>query len=438
MKIKSGVKPAASPSLEIIERDKKVISPSLTREAPLVFSRAAGSYIWDVEGKRYLDFAAAVAVMNSGHSNPAVAKAVRDQLRSGAHMGFSDFYAEKPVEFIEYLLTLLPKRLNKAFLSNSGTESVEAAYKLARWHTRKKWVVAFKPSFHGRTMGSLSLTNARRVQKERFDPFLPVKHATYPNCYRCLFQKKSHDGCVDLYLDELEKTIKSCDGNVAAVIMEPIAGEPGYLVPPKEFVQGVRRLCDDHGLLLIADEVQSGCYRTGTFLAMENFDVQPDIVCLSKAVGGGLPLGVTIASSSVMDWTPGTHANTLGGNLIACAAGLANLKFMNEQQLGERAKKTGGFILKALLEMKERYEIIGDVRGIGLMIGIEIVKDKKSKQPGTKERSYILSKTFDNGLVLLPAGESTIRICPPLILTRSQARHGLDILEAAIKDASKG
>ncbi len=425
-----------SRSVKIIERDGKVISPSLTREYSFVFKKAKGCYVWDVDNRKYLDFAAGVAVMNIGHTNPVVEKALHQQIKLASHVGFSDFYAELPVRFVEYLLTFLPKHLNKAFLSNSGTEAVEAAYKLARWHTNKKWVIAFRPSFHGRTMGSLSLTNSKPVQRERFSPFLPVKHALYPYCYRCSFGNKEHDNCTDLYLDVLKRKILECNKNLAAIFLEPISGEGGYIVPPKEFVRGVRELCDRYDVLLCDDEVQAGCYRTGKFLAIDNFNVKPDIVSLSKAIGGGIPLGATVANDKIMDWVPGSHANTFGGNLLACAAGIATLKFMREKKLGENAIRIGNYMRKRLEKMKDTYEIIGDVRGIGLMIGVEIVKDKNSKKYGIEERSYILCKASERGLILLPAGTSAIRICPPLILTKEQADLGLDIFEDSVKKIS--
>lgn len=423
-------------SVKIIERDNKVVSHSLTREYSFVYKKAKGCYLWDVDGRKYLDFAAGVAVMGIGHTNPVIEKAIHEQIKNGTHAGFSDFYAELPVKFVEYLLTFLPKHLNKVFLSNSGTEAIEAAYKLARWHTKKKWVIAFKPSFHGRTMGSLSLTYSQPVQKERFGPFLPVKHSLYPYCYRCPFGKKTHTDCSNLYLDILEKKVKECNKNVAAVFLEPISGEGGYIVPPKDFVKGVREICNKYDVLLCDDEVQAGCYRTGKFLAIENFDVKPDILSLSKAIGGGIPLGATVANEKIMDWIPGSHANTFGGNLLACAAGIATLKFMREKKLGENATEIGNYMIRRLKEMKEKYEVIGDVRGIGLMIGVEVVKDKKSKEYGVKERSDILCKASEKGLLMLPAGTSTIRICPPLILTRKQADLGLDILEDSIKEVS--
>jgi len=423
-------------SIKIMERDQSIISPSLTREYSFVFKKSRGCYIWDVDNRRYLDFSASVAVMNVGHTNSEVRMAIERQAKLGYHCGFSDFYAELPVQFVELLLTFLPKHLNSAFLSNSGTESIEAAYKLARWHTNKKWVIAFKPSFHGRTMGSLSLTNSKPVHRERFGPFMPVKHAPYPYCYRCPGGITEHNSCSNLYLEELEKIMKTCRGDLAAVFLEPVSGEGGYIVPPREFVKGVRELCDKYDALLCDDEVQAGCYRTGSFLAIEHFGVRPDIVSLSKAVGGGIPLGVTLANKKIMDWPHGAHANTFGGNLLACAAGIATLNYMRKKRLGKNAIKIGKFMMSRLQKMKENYEIVGDVRGLGLMIGVEIVKDKTSKGYGIAERSQILCKASEKGLLLLPAGTSTIRICPPLIINKQQAITGLDILEDAIKEVS--
>ncbi|MBI2578831.1 MAG: aminotransferase class III-fold pyridoxal phosphate-dependent enzyme [Candidatus Aenigmarchaeota archaeon] len=420
-------------SVAIIRRDGKAVSSSATREYSFVFKSARGCYVYDADGRRYLDFAAGIAVMNVGHTNPEVMKAMARQAKIAAHAGFYDFYAELPVKFTETLLTFLPKQFDKCFLSNSGTESIEAAYKLARWHTNKKWVIAFKGCFHGRTMGSLSMTNSKPVQRERFSPFLPVKHVPFPYYYR---MKMEPEECSQHCLNALEKTMKQLHGNLAAVFMEPIQGEGGYVVPPKSFVRGVRKLCNEHGALLCDDEVQAGCYRTGTFLAIENFGVLPDIVSLSKAIGGGLPLGATVASSRIMDWVPGSHANTFGGNLIACAAGISALNYMRKKKLGQNAKSVGSYMMKRLGEIRDDYEIVGDVRGLGLMIGVEIVKDKKSRKIAEKERAQILCKASEKGLILLPAGESVIRVCPPLIISKKQADQGLDIFEDAVKEVT--
>ena len=420
-------------SKKIILEDKKFISPCITRAYDLVYKKAKGCNVWDADNKKFLDFCSGVAVMNTGHTNPDVVKAIKEQLKSGFNCGFTDFFAEVPLKFAKKTISFLPKSLNQAFLSNSGTESVEAAYKLARWHTNKKWVIAFKPSFHGRTMGSLSMTNAKPVQRERFSPFLPVKHTPYPYCYRCAFGKNKNN-CSFECLSALEKTMKSCKNDLAAVFIEPIAGEPGYIMPPYKFHKGLRKLCNKYGVLLCADEVQSGCFRTGKFLAFENFNVTPDIVSLSKAIGGGLPIGITVANKKIQDWPPGSHANTFGGNLIACAAGIANLDFMKKKKVGMNAKKIGQYMMKRLLEMKDKYEIIGDIRGIGLMIGIEIVKDKKSKKYGIKERENILCTALKKGLILLPCGKSTIRFAPPLIINKKDADKGLNIFENSLKE----
>ncbi len=419
-------------SRAILERDRKIISPSLTREYDFVFDHAKGCNVWDADNKKYLDFASSVAVMNVGYSNKYVEKAIIEQVRKGTHCGFADFFAEKPVELAELLIKLTPKWLDTLMLSNSGAEAVEAAIKCAKWHTNKKWFIAFKPSFHGRTMGALSLTYSKPVQRERFGPFLPVKHVPYPYLYRSSFESESElsNHC----LDQVEKAIHSVKGNVAGVMFEPISGEAGYIIPPKHFPKGLRKLCHEHNILLCADEVQSGCYRTGKFLAISNFGVTPDILCLSKAIGGGLPLGATLASRKVMDWVPGSHANTFGGNLVASAAGKATLEFMVKNRLGQKAKKTGKKMMKRLEEMKEKSRIIGDVRGIGLMIGMEIVKNKNTKALAIKERKTILRKSIENGLILLPCGKSAIRIAPPLIISEKEAMKGLDILEKAIKE----
>jgi len=424
-------------SSSIIRRDKKVMSTSYDRDYPFAFKKGAGCYMWDTEGKKYLDFAAGIAVLGSGHSNPSIVSAVKKQLRYGTHCAFPDFYSELPVAFSETLLRQMPSPLNKGrvFLSNSGTESVEAALKLAKWKTRRRYVIAFRHCFHGRTMGSLSMTNSKPIQRKGFAPFLPVKHVPFPYAYQ---MKMEPEECGDHCLNKLEKTMKQLDGNCAALFMEPIQGEGGYIVPPKSFVKGVRKLCNSFDVLLCDDEVQSGCWRTGKFLAVENFGVTPDIVSLAKAVGGGLPLGATIAKPGIMEWPKGSHSNTFGGNLLACAAGRASLDFMKKRRLGENAVRRGKEMTKRLDEMKEKYEIIGDVRGIGLMIGVEIVKSKRSRAPDAEARDSILRKASENGLVLLGAGKSVIRICPPLIIAREQAEKGLDILENAIKVINNG
>ena len=421
-------------SRRIISRDKKVITHCMTRGYDFVFDHARGCYIWDADGKRHLDFAASVAVMNVGHTNPQVMNAISRQSRHAAHCGFPDFYAELPVRFAEKLVSLTPSPLKQVFFSNSGTESVEAAYKLARWHTNKKWVIAYKNAFHGRTMGSLSMTNSKPVQRERYAPFLPVRHVNYPNHYR---MGMDPEDCSNKCLSEVEKEMKRLRENLAAVFIEPIQGEGGYVVPPASYMKGLRKLCTSHNVLLCDDEVQAGCFRTGKFMAISNFGVKPDVVSMSKALGGGIPLGATISSRKIMDWVPGAHSNTFGGNLLACAAGIASLDYMKNNRLGENAKRRGRDIMKRANELKDKYEILGDVRGVGLMIGLEFVESKKTREPAHDKRDMILKQAASEGLILLGAGKSVIRICPPLIITREQAESGMDLLEKAIKIVSK-
>jgi 4-aminobutyrate aminotransferase len=407
-----------SKSSDIIARDGKVSSPSLTRELPFVFRKGHGCHVWDADGKHYLDFTACIAVNSIGHDNPVIRKAILRQIKDGIHCAFSDFYAETPVRLAEKLLEFMPG-FQKVFLCNSGTESVEAAYKLARWHSDRTWTIAFQGAFHGRTMGALSMTNSRAVQRERFGPFLPVVHTPYPYPYR---MKMEPEECSQHCLGLLEERMNAMRDDLSAVFMEPVQGEGGYIVPPESFVKGVRKLCSEYGALLCDDEVQAGCFRTGKFLAMENFGVKPDIVSLSKAIGGGIPLGAMVSTDAIMDWPKGAHANTFGGNLLACAGGIAALDFMRQKKLGENAIRVGKIILKGLESMKG--DRIVDVRGIGLMIGFELCTPA--------ERNRVLLQAMKKGLLLLPAGDASVRICPPLTLTRGEALKGLEILEGCL------
>jgi 4-aminobutyrate aminotransferase len=433
---KKSVKKPSSPvrrigpkSREIIKRDKNIISPSYTRSFDFVFKRGKGCYIWDADGNKYLDFSSSVCVAPVGYSNPEVIEAVEKQIKKSLHWYFADFYAELPVKFAEYIVGLMPEGLNTVFFSNSGTESVEAAYKLTRWHTNRRVCIAFENAFHGRTMGSLSLTKSKPVHKERFAPFLPVKHIPYPYFYRSGFG--TEEECSEACLYILENVVKELKDFVAALFFEPIQGEGGYVVPPKNFFKEVEKICRANDILLVADEVQSGCFRTGPFLCSENYGVKPDVVCLAKGIGGGIPMGVTVSRRELNDWPAGSHSNTFGGNLTACAAGLATLKYIKKNKLGENAVKVGGHILKRLEELKERFGILGDVRGMGLMIGMEFVK--KDRKPAVWERDKILVKCRDKGLLLLAAGNSVIRMCPPLTITKRQADTGVDILESVLK-----
>jgi len=416
---------------DLISLDKQIMSPSYDRDTDFVYSRAKGVFVWDVCGNKFLDFAAGIAVMNAGHSNPEVIKAIKKQLKSGTHAAFPDFFAEVPVLFSETLLSFLPSNFGRVFLSNSGTESIECALKLAKWHSGKKWLMAFTPCFHGRTMGSLSMTNSKPVQRQGFAPFLPVKHVPYPYTYR--FKGEDENECANASLSAVEKNFRSLDGKIAAIFFEPINGEGGYIVPPKGFAKGLRKLCNEFDVLLCDDEVQSGCFRTGEFLALSNFGVTADIVSLSKSIGGGLPLGATVAPRKIMEWPQGAHSNTFGGNLLSCAAGNAALNFMKKNHLAQNAKKVGSKMLKRLREMQDDIEIVGDVRGMGLMIGVELVESKKTKKPAVKTRGLVLQKCHEKGLIMLGAGKNVLRICPPLVLSLEQAMDGLDVLEECLK-----
>jgi 4-aminobutyrate aminotransferase len=393
--------------------------------------------LWDVDDNRYLDFTAGIAVMNIGWNHPKVVHAVERQIKILSHGAFLSFYSDVPVTFAERLTGLLPPPLNQVYLSNSGTESVEAAMKLARYRTKRKYFVSFYGGFHGRTYGALSLTTTKVVHRKGFGPFLPVIHVPFPNPYRPCDGERGASA-EDTTLNIMEKVFKKevSPEEVAAIFVEPIQGEGGYIVPPMTFLQELRSMCDESGILLVADEVQSGCYRIGTFLASEQFGVTPDIVCLSKAIGGGLPLGVTVASEEIMTWPPGSHSSTFAGNSIACAAGIAVLDIMKEPGFGDHVVHMGDYLLKGLRELQQDYEIIGDVRGRGLMSAIELVRNRITKEPATEERAASILYAFESGLTLLPAGESAIRFCPPLTIEKEDIDTGLEILRASIETAA--
>lgn len=423
------IQPPGPRAKAIIDRDCDVMSACLSRPYPLVIDRASGSIITDVEGREYIDFVAGIAVMNVGHSNPAVSSAISDQLKKMAHCGFPDFFAEPPVKLGEKLRHLTG--YDRVFLCNSGTESVEAAIKLAMWKSHRQNLVGFYGAFHGRTLGSLSITSSKVRHKQHF-PGIRTVHAHYAYCYRCPLNNE-YPGCGIECANQIETVIfkrELSPDDTAAIVVEPVQGEGGYIVPPPEFHKEIRRICDDHNVFMVADEVQSGCYRTGTFMALENFKVRADIVCMAKALGGGLPLGATLSSSDIMDWPPGTHSNTFGGNLLASAASLAALDFMDREDLGNRARNSGDRIMNRLKEIQEKHPAVGDVRGMGLMIGVEIVKPDGSVDTDTRER--IIQEGFRQGIVLLAAGDSAIRFSPPLVITPEEIDTGMDRFEEAL------
>lgn len=434
MKPQIKVKPPGPKAREIIQRDASVTSRCLSRAYGLVIARAFGANFEDVDGNVFIDFTSGIGVTNVGHSNPKVSSAIKEQLERGTHGAFFEFHSELPVRFSEALIGLLPKGFKKVFLCNSGTESIEAAMKLSRYATGRPYYISFHGAFHGQTYGSLSLTASRPVHKERFGPYMPVVHVPYAYCYRCPFAD-DENGCCQQALAYIEKVFQKGvpPDDVAAIFSEPVQGEGGYILPPLDFIKGLRKICDDRGILYVDDEVQAGGFRSGRFLAIEHFGVEPDVICMANSIGGGLPLGATAWREELDLWRPGSHGNTFGGNLLACASGLAALEVMKERGFGEEVHTKGRFAMKRLKAMMEDHELIGDVRGLGLMIGVELVKERRTKEPAIEERDRLVRLAFERGLCLLPGGESCVRIAPPLTIDREDLEAGLDILEGCFE-----
>jgi 4-aminobutyrate aminotransferase len=420
---------------ELLTRDEKYISPSYTRGYPLVAKSGRGMVVEDMDGNTFYDFAAGIAVCATGHSNKKVVDAIKKQADKLIHMSGTDFYYSEQVDLAQKLAEITPGTFDKkVFFGNSGAEAVECGLKLARWYTRRVKMIAFLGCFHGRTMGALSLTSSKSLQKERFAPFVPeVIHVPYAYCYRCAFGKE-YGGCdfecVHYIAYLFEKLAPPTD--VAALFAEPIQGEGGYIVPPPEYFKKLKKLCSEHGILFVVDEVQSGFGRTGKMFAIEHWDVTPDIICMAKGIASGMPLGACVASSEIMSWPPGAHASTFGGNPVSCAASLATIEAL-QGGLIENAATVGGYMLKRLKEMQQKHEIIGDVRGKGLMVAAELVKDQKTKEPAKKEVETILYDAWRNGVLLLPCGKNAIRFIPPLIVTEEQAAFALDVFEKALE-----
>ena len=419
----------------IIERDGRAVSTSYTRDYPFVMARGEGAWVEDVDGNVFLDCTAGIAVASTGHSHPTVVAAIVDQANKFLHMSGTDFYYEPQVQLGEELSAIAPMPgPHRSFFANSGTEANEAALKLAKYHTKRTNIIAFFGSFHGRTMGSLSLTASKLTQRRGFAPFVPgVVHAPYANCYRCPIGS-SPDRCAAECLRFIEEQILVhlvSPDEVAAVMVEPIQGEGGYVVPPNVFHERLRELTAKHGMLLIVDEVQSGMGRTGKMFAIEHTAVQPDVVTMAKGIASGLPLGVATARSDIMSWPPGTHASTFGGNPVACAASLATLKLLREGLIAN-ADVVGAHMMARARALMDKHPIVGDVRGRGLMIGLELVRDRQTKERATRERDAVVRECFKRGLLVLGAGQNAIRLCPPLVLTKEQADTAIGILDQAI------
>jgi 4-aminobutyrate aminotransferase len=422
----------------LIERDRAVISPSYPRGYPFVMDHGRGVEVWDVDGNRFLDFAAGIAVASTGHSHPKVVKAIQEQAEKFIHIS-SDFYHSKWIELAEYLDRIAPFAEDAiSFMTNSGTESVEAAIKLARYTTGRSQFIGFLGGFHGRTMGAVTFTASKPVYHRGFFPLMNgVTHVPFPDPYRPVIQAREGEDegtAVIRYLEEeiFGRSIPADE--VAGILVEPIQGEGGYIVPPDSFFPKLRELCDRHGILLIADEVQAGVGRTGKWWSIEQFGVEPDIITVAKGIASGVPLGAMVARKSIVTWPKGSHGNTYGGNPLACAAALATLGLIEDDYMAN-AGEVGNYILDRLYEIQEDHPSIGCVRGMGLMIGVEFVKDQKTKEPAVDLRNDIEDLAFERGLLTLGCGRSTIRVSPGLCITEAEAEEGLEIFEEAISIA---
>jgi 4-aminobutyrate aminotransferase len=430
------VTPLPGPKAQaIIESDQRYISPSYTRSYPLVAERASGAIVEDPDGNLFLDFSAGIAVVSTGHCHPDIVRVIQDQAASLIHMSGTDFYYRQMPDLASKLSSLIPDGKDwRCFFGNSGAEAIEASIKLARYATRRHQLIAFQNSFHGRTMGALSLTASKPVQRKRFGPLLAgVTHIPYPNPYHPPLGAKPEtvgDAVLEYLEDVVFRTTVASD-EVAAIVVEAIQGEGGYVVPPAGFLKGLKEIADKYGILLIADEVQSGMGRTGKMFAFEHFDCQPDIIALAKGIASGLPLGVMMARSDLMTWEPGAHASTFGGNPVSLAAALETVRLLQEKYVANSAK-VGAFLKSRLVELMAHHPRIGDVRGFGLMIGIQVVRD-----PGTREwdpvlRDALIQECFNRGLLVLGAGPSSIRISPPLMIDEEQAECAVQILTSAM------
>ncbi len=425
---------------QIVERDHQVVSPSYTRDYPMVALKGRGATIEDVDGNRFLDFAAGIAVVSTGHCHPQVVAAIQKQAAELIHMSGTDFYYPSLVELAEKLAAIAPgKEAKRVYFGNSGAEAVEAAIKLAKYHTKRDKLIAFHGAFHGRTMGALSLTASRSIQRKGFGTLLSgVFHMPYPDTYRGTFgirPEQASADCLSYLENELFRRRVDPD-EVAGIFIEPIQGEGGYLPAPPEFLQGLQAICRKHGILLVADEVQSGMGRTGKWWAVDHAGVEPDIICVAKGVASGMPLGAIIARASVMNWTPGAHASTFGGNPVCIAASLATLGLIEREYMANAARM-GEFIMRETAGWTERHKIVGQVRGRGLMIGIEFVRDQKTKEKAPDLRNRIVQMAFHKGLLVLGSGDTTLRLCPPLMISQEQAEFAVRTLDGIISEVEK-
>jgi len=425
-----------------VAADDRLISPSYTRSYPLVAKRGRGIRVEDVDGNEFLDFAAGIAVTSTGHCHPEVVAAIQKQAAELIHISGTDFYNEPLTDLAERLSAVAPMPgPHRFFYGNSGAEAIECALKIARYHTGRQQVISFFGAFHGRTMGALSLTGSKPQQKRRFSPLVPgVTHIRYPYTYRgCTGGPQDEEafalGCARFIEETLFKKTLAPE-ELAAIFVEPIQGEGGYVVAPDNFLRELREICTRHGILLVADEVQSGAGRTGKWWAIEHSGVEPDIVCMAKGIASGMPLGICMTRAEIMDWVPGSHASTFGGNPVSIAAALATMDVLEREAIAN-AGKVGAQMLERLQGWKQTHPLVGDVRGRGLMIGIELVKDKATREPAPALRNRVETLAFERGLMILGCGETSIRLCPPLVVNEYEANVALDILEDALSVAEK-
>lgn len=433
---------------KLIETDETYTSTSYTRPYPLAVARGYGAVIEDVDGNRFLDFTAGIAVCSTGHCHPRVVAAIKQQAERLLHMSGTDFYYAPQGDLAKKLAELAPGTGRKrVFFTNSGAESVEAAFKLARHHTGRSQMIAFFGAFHGRTMGALSLTGSKVLQRRGFAPLVPqVSHIDFPYCYQC----PQRDGCAApraaerataeccyRSLDQLDELFRRTVSpqEVAGIFVEPIQGEGGYVVPPLGFHRRLKAICEKHGILYIADEVQSGMGRTGKMFACEHFGVAPDIICLAKGIASGMPLGAIIASDKIMDWPPGSHASTFGGNPISCVAALETIALL-EAGLMEHAALVGDYLQQRLRALRAKHPLVGDVRGLGLMVGMELVRDRSTREAAIQERDAVVQACFRRGLLMLGCGQNVLRFCPPLVVTAQQVDVAVAIIDAALSEVS--
>jgi len=424
----------------LVDLDHQVLSPSYTRSYPLVAKQGHGATVEDVDGNVFLDFAAGIAVVAAGHCHPDVVAAIQKQAGELIHMSGTDFYYTNMVDLAQKLASIAPgKEPKRVYFGNSGAEAIEAAIKLAKYHTKRDMLIAFHGAFHGRTMGALSLTASRAIQRKGFGTLLSgVFHTPFPDTYRGTYgirPEHASEDCLCYLENELFRR-RVDPTEVAAIFIEPIQGEGGYLPAPAEFLQGLERICRKHGILLVADEVQCGMGRTGKWWASDHAGIEPDIICTAKGIASGMPLSAIISKASIMDWAPGAHASTFGGNPVCIAASLATLKLLENGYMANAARM-GEFIMSRTADWTQKHKIVGEVRGRGLMIGIEFVRDQKTREKAPDLRNKIVQLAFERGLLVLGSGDTTLRICPPLVIDEEQADCAVRILDDCIGEAAR-